>query len=308
MDRPVIVGTRASALALWQTTWVVGEVRRHHPALDVRIERVSSPGDRLVDVPLTAIGERGLFTRDLDEALRDERIDLAVHSLKDVPGLLPAGLVIGAVPPREDPADVLVAPAGSTPLRDVADLAPGARVGTDSTRRAAQLLHLRPDLRVAPVRGNVDTRLRKLDAGEYDVLVLAAAGLRRLGLAHRISLRLPPEVCLPAPGQGALAITVRGDDPRVPPLLAPLHHPATAAAVGAERALLRRLGGGCQTPIAALAAMSAADTVLRLRGVVAATDGTVLLRGEASGPASDGEALAENVADLLRRQGAGRLI
>ncbi len=305
---PLVVGTRGSALALWQTHWVAGRLRHDHPELELQIQQVGSPGDRLVDVPLTAIGDTHLFTRDLDEALRTGRIDLAIHSLKDVPGDLPPGLTIGAIPSRADPSDVLVCPIGHRPLHALAGLPQGARVGTDSVRRSAQLLHLRPDLRVRPVRGNVDTRLRKLDGGDYDVLVLAAAGLRRLGLADRISLTLPPEICLSAPGQGALAVTVRGDDGRLPPLLAAVHDHDTAAAVGAERALLRRLGGGCQAPIAALATWEGKGTTLRLRGLVASLDGKTLLRAKAHGSTTEPEALAQEVAGWLLEQGAGPIL
>jgi hydroxymethylbilane synthase len=307
------VGTRGSALALWQTEWVVHEIQRHHPDALLEIQRAGSPGDRMADVPLARSGERGLFTRDLDDALIAGRIDLAVHSLKDIPVELPAGIVIGAIPARDDPRDVLVVAAGAGPLAALDGLPREARVGTDSLRRAAQLVHLRPDLRITAVRGNVDTRLRKLDGGGYDALVLAAAGLRRLGLGQRISLYLPPEVCLSAPGQGALAITVRGDDEALPALLAPLHDADTAAAVGAERALLRLLGGGCQAPLAALALnvpapVDGATATLWLRGVVASEDGKVLVRGEARGPAARPEAVAQEVARTLMEQGAGALL
>jgi len=304
----LVVGTRGSALALWQTHWVVGELRRMHPHLEMEVRAVGSPGDRLPHIPLTSIADTHLFTRDLDEALQMGKIDLAVHSLKDVPGDLPTNVMIGAIPTRADPRDALVSAAGRPPIAALSDLPHGARVGTDSTRRAAQLRHLRPDLRVTPVRGNVDTRLRKLDAGEHDALVLAAAGLRRLGLEGRISVTLSPELCLSAPGQGALAITTRGDDSRLPPLLAGLHDDAVAAAVGAERGLLRRLGGGCQAPIAALATLADDGVGLRLRGLVASLDGAILLRAEGHGSADAPEDLAEQVARQLLQQGAEALL
>ncbi len=305
MTCQLVVGTRGSALALWQTHWIAGELQRSHQDTEVVIERISSPADRLGNMPLAGIGTTGLFTRDLDEALSAGRIDMAVHSLKDVPSVLAPGLSIGAMPPREDPRDVLVMPPGAPRPASVMDLPRAARVGTDSVRRAAQLLHQRPDLRISSIRGNVDTRLRKLDNGEYDIVVLAAAGLHRLGLAQRITLVLTIEECLPAPGQGVLAVTMRTDDVRLPALLAPLHDAPTAAAAMAERALLRHLGGGCQAPIGALATFEGNDySLLRLRGMVASRDGHVLLHGEAQGPADATEDLAKQVATILIDQGA----
>jgi hydroxymethylbilane synthase len=252
----------------------------------------------LKDVPLSVIGGRGAFTNDLEKALLDRRIDLAVHSLKDLPTILPAGLQISAVTKREDPRDALVLPTERTIENPtLASLPLGACVGTSSMRRAAQLKYLRPDVFVKDLRGNVDTRLRKLDAGEYDAIILATAGLRRLGFTKRISTSIPPEEILPAVGQGALGIETRIDDPAIVNLIASLEHSPTRSACEAERALLRALGGGCQVPIAAHAVELHGR--LRLEGLVAAPSGDTVLReaieGDAAGPAELGEMLAQRL-------------
>jgi len=296
----LVIGTRGSALALAQSEWVAAAIRRTHPHLAVRLERIRTTGDRLSEGPLGPAGSKGLFVKEIEEALLDGRIDLAVHSLKDVPADLPAGLTLGAFPRREDPRDVLVTRTGA-PLDALPE---GCTVGTGSLRRQAQLLELRPDLKVVPLRGNVDTRLRKLDAGEVHAIILAAAGLRRLGLDARITEFLPPERLVPAIGQGALAIEVRERDlgGDVGAAARHLDHAETRAAVLAERAFLRRLGGDCQTPVAAHAGIAAWR--LGLRAVVASTDGTRVVRGETNGDAARGEALGAALAeDLLERGG-----
>lgn len=306
---PLRVGTRASALARWQTARVrelLGAAGHSTEAVEIR-----TTGDMVQEVPLSRIGSRALFTRQIDEAMLEGRIDLAVHSLKDLPTVLPAGIALAAVSEREDARDALVSRGG---LR-WADLPRGATLATSSLRRRAQLLHLRPDLTVVDVRGNVDTRLAKLDArAEWSAILLAAAGLVRLGQEHRIAERLPPEVMLPAPGQGALAVTARADDPAtVAAVRAALHHRATALAVSAERAFLRRLEGGCQVPVAAYAELAGrgADARLLLRGRVVSLLGERSVEGREGGPAGDeaqADAMGVTLAERLLAEGAAEIL
>ncbi len=303
------IGTRSSALAVWQTERVRSLLR----AAGFETERVEikTTGDLIPEVPLARIGSRALFTKQIDDALLENRIDLAVHSLKDLPTELPSGIIIAAVSPREDPRDALV---GRSPLR-WSDLPSGAVIATSSLRRRAQLLSVRPDLRVVDIRGNVDTRLAKLDARpEWTGIVLATAGLIRLGLADRIGERLSPEVMLPAPGQGALAVTVRADDPEVQGAVrGAVHDPATSVEVAAERAFLRRLEGGCQVPVGAHAQFegSAAQSKLRLRGRVISLDGERAVEGHETGPASSeaaAAALGTALAERLLGEGASTIL
>jgi hydroxymethylbilane synthase len=291
------IGSRGSALALWQARWAAARLGElGHPS---EIEIIKTTGDKITDVALSKVGTKGLFTKELEEALLDRRIDLAVHSLKDIPTDLPEGLQLAAVPERADPRDAVV----GAPL---ASLSPGARVGTSSLRRAAQLRALRPDLCIEPVRGNVDTRLRKLDERHYDAIVLAAAGLRRLGCENRIAELLPVEAMCPAAGQGALAIETRaGHDPAVP-ICALLNHAGTEAAVRAERALLRGLGGGCQVPIGAHAWI--ADGTLELMSVVLSPDGSRVVRDRAKGAPEDGERIGARLARQLLEAGAAEIL
>lgn len=297
------VGTRRSALALRQTEWLRGRLA----AADVVTERIEirTTGDVITDVPLSRIGSRALFTRQLDDALLEGRIDLAVHSLKDLPTTLPDGIAIAAVSAREDPSDALVGPAGG-----LAGLPPGAVLATSSLRRRAQLLAWRPDLRIADVRGNVDTRLARLDASnDWNGLVLAAAGLLRLGLGMRIAERIAPEVMLPAPGQGALAVTVRTGDEPVRHVLAPVHDETTAITTAAERAFLARLEGGCQVPVAALATLSGGE--LSLTGRVLALDGgavVAVMRRMRARTVADALTLGEALADDALARGAGPIL
>jgi hydroxymethylbilane synthase len=297
------IGTRSSALALWQTE----RVRSLLDAAGYATERVEirTTGDLVQDVPLSQIGDRALFTKQIDDALLAERIDLAVHSLKDLPTVLPAGIELGAVGEREDSRDALV---GRAPLR-WADLPPAATIATSSLRRRAQLLHSRPDLKITDIRGNVDTRLAKLDANpQWVAMVLAAAGLLRLGLGHRIGERLQLEVMLPAPGQGALAVTAREGDARsLAAARAAVHHEATAIAVAAERAFLRRLEGGCQVPVGAHAELDATEdgTELRLRGRIISLLGERAVDGHAIAANADENAAAAVGASLAERLLAG---
>lgn len=302
------LGTRGSALARWQTDHVAGLLAAAWPDLACEVVVIRTAGDRLLDTPLPLLGGKGAFTAELEAALLREEIDLAVHSLKDLPVASPPGLTLGAVPARGEVGDVLVSRAGHT----LATLPRGATVGTSSRRRAAQLLHHRPDLCIRDVRGNVDTRLRKALAadGGYDALVLAHAGLARLGRADVITQLLPLDVMLPAPGQGALGVQCR-DEPALLARLAPLDHAATRQAVTAERAFLTGLGGGCAMPIAAYAVVEATDAAgaqLSLRGRITSLDGVRQVDVHLSGLAVDAAALGHRLAEFALAQGAAALL
>ncbi|HSM36097.1 MAG TPA: hydroxymethylbilane synthase [Longimicrobiales bacterium] len=297
------IASRGSALARWQADHVAAALRALDAGFEVEVRIVRTTGDRITDVPLAQIGDRGLFTREVDDHVLRGDADAAVHSLKDLPTTLAAGLAIGAIMRREDPRDALVF--GDPRIRRLEDLARGSTIGTSSLRRRAQLLAARPDLRILDVRGNVDTRLRSLDGGAFDAIVLAAAGLHRLGLRHRIGAYLEPPDWLPAVGQGALAVTCAAGGP-AEAVLRPLAHAATASAVLAERAFLRALEGGCQVPIGALAEVHGGD--LRLDGMVAALDGARVVRGDIAGAADEAERLGGALARRLSEQGAASLL
>ncbi len=314
-EKTLVLGTRGSKLALTQSEQIAALLRAAHPGLFVELQIISTRGDRILDVALSAVGDKGLFVKEIENALLANEVDLAVHSCKDMPSLLPDGLTLAAFPQRVDPRDALVLPlthavpspaATGNPL----DLLPqGAIVGTSSLRRACQLQALRPDLQLRDVRGNVDTRLRKLDEGQYDAIILATAGLSRLGLSQRISCPLPPQVMLPAVAQGTLAIEARSNDAVTLDLLGVLDDPATRVAALTERAFLRRLEGGCQVPIAAHASLDAAQSgMLHLSGLVGALDGSVMVRGEKTGNRSDPEGLGLVLAEELLARGAGDLL
>jgi hydroxymethylbilane synthase len=307
MKDRLTIGSRGSKLALWQAEWVRKRLNELHPHTEVSIEIIKTSGDIQKDAPLAIIGGKGVFTKELEEALLGGQIDLAVHSLKDLPTILPQGLSITAISEREDARDALV-------LREdlilnnpsIRNLPEGCVVGTSSPRRLSQLKHLRPQLVIKELRGNVDTRLRKLDADEYDAVILASAGLRRLGLAHRISAPLEIEEMLPAVGQGALAVETRSSDEETVSLLASLDDWPTRAACTSERALLRALGGGCQLPIAAHAIFH--EERLRLYGLVAAISGETIIRDSLEGEAVDAEQLGSELALRLRERGAELLL
>jgi hydroxymethylbilane synthase len=305
MKTTLTIGTRGSRLALWQTNWVKAQLETHHPHVQVEIKTISTKGDRVLEVSLPTLGEqgKGLFTKELEDEMFAGAIDLAVHSLKDLPTGLPAGLTLGAVCEREDVRDALVGGAG---VGSFADLPQGAVIGTSSLRREAQLRFARPDLRVVAVRGNVDTRLRKLDAGEYDALILAAAGLIRLQYSRRITEYLGPDLMLSAVGQGALAIETRDGDERVESLVRTLDHQPTRLACTAERRFLKGLGGGCLVPIAAYCQVDGDS--LRLAGLVAKPDGSEIIRGEMVATAEMAEDLGQRLADQFLDRGAGRLL
>ena len=305
MDRKLIIGSRGSKLALWQTEWVKAELERLHPGLEIEIKVFTTKGDRVLDVSLPKLGEqgKGLFTAELEDALFSGATHLAVHSLKDLPTELPAGLQIGAICEREDVRDALVARGGA---RAFNELPPGALIGTSSLRRHAQVCAARPDLVIEPVRGNVDTRLRKLDEGNFDAIILAAAGLRRLGYADRITEYLSEELMLSAVGQGALAIETRSDDHFVNEIVQRINHEPTERACQAERAFLKGLGGGCLVPIAALGKIEGDE--MTLNGLVAAADGSQIIRGRERGSVVEAELVGQRLADALLEQGAGRLL
>lgn len=301
------IATRRSRLALAQSRWIKSRLEALEPGLTVELREYVTRGDQVQDRPLQQVGGKGLFTKEIEDALLAGEADLAVHSLKDLPAELPPGLALAAVPEREDARDALVLPDGA-PGGDARELlsalAPGARVGSSSFRRSAQVLAARRGLRVESVRGNVDTRLRKLDEGRYEALILAAAGLRRLGLERRISGYLDPDLCTPAPAQGALGIEARADDAAATALLARLDHAPTRAAVSAERAVMEALGGGCSIPLGAYAHPEGA--ALHLQAMVALPDGSRVIRAAASG--TDPHALGAELARQLRALGAGEIL
>jgi hydroxymethylbilane synthase len=299
------IASRGSELALWQSRSVQAALRTADPALQVEIDVIRTTGDNIQDVPLAKIGDKGLFTKELDSALLNGDADLAVHSLKDVPTRLPDGLTLAAITSREDPRDVVLLPPGRR--GGLYYVKSGAKVGTSSLRRRAQLQALRPDLDITDLRGNLNTRLAKLDAGAYDAIILAAAGVLRLGWAERIGQYLDAPAWLPAVGQGALAVVARADRPDVLDRLRPLHDPVAAACTRAERALLRALEGGCQVPIGALAAVDE-DGVLLLHGLVADLDGRRILRVQEVGSMDDAEDVGRRAADALLAKGAGEIL
>lgn len=304
MTQILRIASRGSALALWQANAVREALIGADSSVQVEITVVRTTGDRITDVPLSRIGDRGLFTKEIDSAVLDGAADLAVHSLKDVPTAIPPGLALVAVTEREDPRDVLICRAEGPGTID--SLPAGARVGTSSLRRRSQLRARRRDLEVEDLRGNLNTRLARLDEGGYDAILLAAAGVIRLGWEHRVSEWLDPDGWLPAVGQGALAVVARADDARTAERLSLLHHVETGCAVAAERSLLRDLEGGCQIPIGALATVS--DDTIHLAALVADLEGTLVLRHELEGSLTEPEALGHRVAAALREKGAQAIL
>ena len=300
--RRLVIATRRSRLALWQAEHVKGRLEALHPGLAVELLPLSTRGDELLDQRLDTVGGKGLFIKELENALADGRAELAVHSMKDVPADLPPGFEIAAILGREDPRDAFV----SNKVRKLADLRKNAVLGTSSLRRGAQIKERRPDIELKLLRGNVETRLAKLDRGEYDAIVLAVAGLVRLGLGERIGERLEPEASLPAPGQGAMGIECMSGRADVLALVAPLADGASAACVRAERAVSLALGGSCSLPLGAYAEFS--DGKIRLRALVASEDGRRVLRTEQTGDGGDPEALGRRVAEDLRAQGAAAIL
>jgi hydroxymethylbilane synthase len=303
MTETLRIATRKSALALWQAEYVKAELEALHPSLNVELVPMTSRGDKILDVPLAKVGGKGLFVKELEHALLSQEADIAVHSMKDVPMEFPEGLGLSVICPRGDPRDAFV----SNRFSSVDELPEGSVVGTSSLRRQCQLLAKRPDLSIKFLRGNVNTRLQKLDDGEYDAIILATAGLVRLEMADRIRQRIEPEFCLPAGGQGAVGIEIRSGDERIQQLLAPLHCSTTAEQVLAERAMNKRLEGGCQVPIGCFAIHQDQDQ-LWLRGLVGNPDGSVMLEDDIRGPVSEAEALGVKLAERLLAAGAGEIL
>jgi hydroxymethylbilane synthase len=296
------IGTRGSALALRQAEWVRSQLLAAHDPLTVELVIIKTQGDRILDVPLAKLGGKGLFVKEIEEALLDGLVDLAVHSMKDMPAELPPGLHVAAMPPREDPRDVLVTGKGS----GFASLPPGARMGTSSLRRVSQLYHLRSDLRIETLRGNLDTRLRKLETHGFDAVVLAAAGMKRMGLSHRITEYFEPERMLPAVGQGALGIETRADDQAVNSVVAGLNHDPTMVAVRAERSFLRRLRGGCEVPIGGYATVDGER--LFLTGMVGDLQGRRMIRRSLGGETPRAEEIGERLANAILAAGGAEIL
>ncbi len=296
------IATRKSPLALWQAEHVAGRLQQLHQGLDVKLLKMSTAGDQFQEAPLSEAGGKGMFLKELEQALLDERADLAVHSMKDVTIELPEGLGISVLLAREDPRDALIAAPGTT----LDNLPQGARLGTSSLRRQSQVRAYRPDLVVTDLRGNVGTRLGKLDRGEFDAIMLAAAGVKRLGIDHRVSHYIPPDIVVPAVGQGVIGIETRLADTAVTALIEPLNDPAAEICLAAERAVSRRLYGGCMLPIAVHAVLEADQ--LSVSGLVGRTDGSEVLRAERHGSAAEAQSLGLAVADDLLAQGADRIL
>lgn len=303
MAKQVIrIATRQSPLALWQAEHVAALLQQAYPQLAIELIKMVTRGDKILDAPLAKIGGKGLFVKELEQGMLEGTADIAVHSMKDVPVEFPEGLHLAAILQREDPTDAFVA----NHYQSLDDLPPQARIGTSSLRRQCQLQARFPQAEILPLRGNVNTRLAKLDAGEFDAIILASAGLKRLGLAERITATLSPEMSLPAIGQGAIGIECRVDDAELNEMLQVLHHPETGMCVRAERAMNARLNGGCQVPIAGFAQLQAG--ILTLKGLVGSPDGQTLLRAEQQAPMQQAEALGIATADALLAAGAGQIL
>ena len=300
----VRIATRKSPLALWQAEYVKAQLMGHNPSLQVELIAMSTKGDKLLDTPLAKVGGKGLFVKELEVAMLEGRADIAVHSMKDVPMEFPPGLELAVICEREDPLDAFV----SNHYQNLAELPDGAVVGTSSLRRQCQVRAHFPKLQIKELRGNVNTRLGKLDAGEYDAIILASAGLIRLEMGHRITEKINSTLSLPAGGQGAVGIECRSDDLDIQALLAPLHHKDSASCVLAERAVNRHLQGGCQVPIACFAELDASGTSLALRGLVGSIDGTQILRADIQGHRDNAEQLGVQLAEQLLAAGAGEIL
>ncbi len=302
MNDPIKIGTRGSKLALWQANWVKSVLEKKLPSHPVELIIIKTRGDKILDVPLAKVGGKGLFVKEIEHALLTRQIDIAVHSMKDMPAEIPDGLCIGAVPERADPSDVFISRSGV----GFDEMDPGSIIGTSSLRRGAQLRHARPSMVIQPLRGNLDTRLKKLETENLDAIVLAAAGVKRLNLEHKITEYLNPNIVLPAIGQGALCIETRNDDPIVGPLMQSIDHAPTRVVVKGERAFLNRLEGGCQVPIAGHGTISQNQFILT--GLVAEVDGSRLIRAEKSGPVQSAEAVGIDLAEELLANGADRIL
>lgn len=297
MKNKIVIGTRSSKLALWQAEYIADCLKKKYPDKSIELVHITTKGDRILDVPLAKIGGKGLFTKELEMAMLDGTIDIAVHSLKDMPTVLPEGLQLAVISKRADVGDAFV----SLKYNKFADLPAGTKVGTSSLRRKAQILHERPDLQICDLRGNVNTRLEKLEQGQFDAIILAAAGLKRLGYADKIKEILNQEICLPAVGQGALAIEARAEDKEILDLIEFLHDEETACATTAERSFLARVEGGCQVPVGVYGKV--VDDKLEVEAVIASIDGKTLLRDKITGELTDAKKLGKNIAEKLLDKG-----
>ena len=326
--KKVVIGTRGSKLALWQAEWVKSELLKLNPDLTIELNKIKTTGDKILDVPLAKVGGKGLFVKEIEEALLRGEADLAVHSMKDVPTDFPKGLYLAVICKREDPRDAFIAPMqnGNFKIQNFKNLPHGATIGTSSLRRSSQLLSIRPDLKIMQLRGNLDTRLRKLDEGQFDAIILAAAGVKRLGWANRITETIEPAISLPAIGQGAVGVECRIDDEFINKLIAPLNHNQTSVCVRAERACLKKLEGGCQVPIAAHARLvqkpevrsqkpeekdSSLFTVhysLVIDGLVGSISGDRIIKSHIEGNPKDAEALGLKLAEDLLSKGAKEIL
>jgi len=302
----VVIGTRGSKLALWQAEWVKAELQRLNPGLEIELNKIKTTGDKILDVPLAKVGGKGLFVKEIEEALLKGEADLAVHSMKDVPTEFPEGLYLAVICEREDPRDAFIAQSREQGAKSLKDLPQGATIGTSSLRRSCQLLSKRPDLKIAQLRGNLETRFRKLDEGQFDAMILATAGVKRLGWQQRITEVIEPETSLPAIGQGAVGIECRIGDEFIKQLIAPLNHNDTSICVRAERALLKRLQGGCQVPIAAYATIK--DGRLIMDGLVGSVTGDRIIKEHLEGKIEDAETLGITLGERLLSKGADKIL
>ncbi|MBF0557425.1 MAG: hydroxymethylbilane synthase [Nitrospirae bacterium] len=308
MKNKIVIGTRGSALALWQAEWVKARLEKLAPGISIELNKIKTTGDKILDVPLAQVGGKGLFVKEIEEALLEGRADIAVHSMKDVPTDFPAGLHLAVICEREDPRDAFISAMHDSRSRiSRFDALPqGAKIGTSSLRRSCQILHKRPDLRIEQLRGNLNTRFRKLDEGLFDAIILAVAGVKRLGWENRITEILPHDLSLPAIGQGAVGIECRIDDDFINSLISPLNHHETSLCVRAERALLKRLEGGCQVPIAAHAKIQ--NNILTINGLVGSVTGDRIVRRSIQGNPHDAESLGVHLAESLLSMGAKEIL
>lgn len=302
MKTDITIGTRGSELALWQAKWVKSAILRHFPELSVNLEIIKTKGDKILDVPLAKVGGKGLFVKEIEEALLNGRIDLAVHSMKDMPAEIPDGLCIGAVPEREIPNDVLISKNHLT----LSELPEGAKIGTSSLRRSSQLLNFRPDIAIRTLRGNLGTRIKKLETDDLDAIVLAAAGVKRLNLEDKVSEYIDSNTLIPAVGQGALCIETRENDPATHKIISRLDHPVTRGIITGERAFLHRLEGGCQVPMAAYGTVN--GSVLTITGMVAEIDGSKIIKQVLTGPLDQAGKIGTELAERLINMGAGEIL
>jgi hydroxymethylbilane synthase len=312
MKNKIVIGTRGSKLALWQAEWIKSELKKLNPDLEIELNKIKTTGDKILDVPLAKVGGKGLFVKEIEEALLRNEADIAVHSMKDVPTDFPEGLHLAVITKREDPRDAFITAvssqqsASSQQIKSFKDLPQGATIGTSSLRRSCQLLSIRPDLKIEQLRGNLDTRLRKLDEGQFDAIILAAAGVKRLGWSERITEILPPEISLPAIGQGAVGIECRIKDEFINNLISQLNHNETSVCVRAERAFLKKLEGGCQVPIAAYARLI--DGRVVMDGLVGSVSGDRIVKGRIEGTPNDAENLGIRLAEDLLSRGAKEIL